>query len=404
MKNIKILFIVWDGPQVNYLQGLFYPIFMELQKDMNIEFHVLQFTWGNPTKIAATESLSKEFGFYYESFEIIRKPHPLIGSFLMVWKGSKIIKNYIKKHHIDMVMPRSTMPAMMINAISDQLGNCQIIFDADGLPLEERIDFSGLSKNSLQYKILKSTETKLLKRAEVVLTRSAKAVSLHMEKIGKELSEKFFVVSNGRDSSVFIPDEDQRNGYRKQLDIAEDEKVFVYCGSLGKQYGVEEMMEVFSSYHQQQPKCKFLVLTGSPDYLTNKIPEAIRALVLVKSVTTQEVPYYLNVADIAFAIRKPTYSMQGIAPIKLGEYMLMGLPCIASKGIGDTEPILVKTPSCFLFDHERPDCIESAVNWALTVMPDPSKIRNFALQHFSLQKSANDYEVAINYLLNKTIQ
>lgn len=33
--------------------------------------------------------------------------------------------------------------------------NLKIIFDADGLPIQERVDYAGLKENSLQYQWLK---------------------------------------------------------------------------------------------------------------------------------------------------------------------------------------------------------------------------------------------------------
>jgi hypothetical protein len=394
----KILFVVWDGPQVNYLEGLFYPIFLQLRKEMDLEFHIMQFTWGDSKKTAVLHEISTSFGFYYTHQEVSRRPNALIGSLLTVGKGALVLKKYIKNNQIEIMMPRSTMPAMMVNLIRNGLGNCKIIFDADGLPLEERVDFAGLQKTSFQYKILKNAETKLLKTASAVLTRSQKAVKIHLGTIGKQFAAKFFVVTNGRDVIAFKPDLSNKLLVRAELHIGTTDKVFVYCGSLGKQYGIEEMMFIFLNYQRLQPLSKFLLLTSSPEYLEEKIPREIARNVIIKTVPSSQVPRYLAAADIAFAIRNPTFSMQGINPIKLGEYLLMDLPCIASKGIGDTEIILQECPDCFLFDHEKTDNIELAVEWALQVETEPNKIRNFALQHFALKKSLEGYRNAINYL------
>jgi glycosyltransferase involved in cell wall biosynthesis len=399
----KLLFIVWDGPQVSYLDGLFFPIFKKIQEYKNIEFHIIQFSWGEQAKKTKLQLLAKDYGFHYTYQQVNRKPNPLPGALISVFLGAQFIKKYIKKNKIQIVMPRSTMPAIMIN-IANKGINANVIFDADGLPLEERVDFSGLKRSSFNYKILKFQETKILKRANAVVTRSTKSINIHLDTIGKHFHHKFFVVSNGRDPDFFTPSEEKRFLYRDQLGIKRDDLVFVYCGSLGPQYGLVEMLEIFSRYHSIEPRSKFLIITGSPSYLSGMIPLEIESQVLVKSLPFEKVPSYLNVADIAFAIRKPSYSMQGIAPIKLGEYMLLGLPCIASKGIGDTEPIIKNAPGSFLFDHDRDDNVEKVLQWILEGKYKSVEIRNFAITHFSLNTSAFDYLKAIDYVLNTKLK
>ncbi len=106
-----------------------------------------------------------------------------------------------------------------------------------GLPLEERVDFSGLSKTSKQYQWLKGEETKLLLKADGILTRSQKAIAIHLKTIGDAYRDNFTVVFNGRNPDFFKTDASQKKAIRKTLGISEDDFVFVYCGSLGPQYG-----------------------------------------------------------------------------------------------------------------------------------------------------------------------
>lgn len=385
----KILFITWDGPQTSYMEGLFLPIFNEINKTEAIVFHVIQFTWADESKISSIKKIADSFGITYSAYPIRRKPTALLGSLLTLFQGKSYLQTYIKKHKIDVVMPRSTMPAVMVNRL--KLKSCKIVFDADGLPLEERVDFSGLSKTSKQYQWLKGEETKLLLKADGILTRSQKAIAIHLKIIGDAYRDKFTVVFNGRNPDFFKTDASQKKAIRKTLGISEDDFVFVYCGSLGPQYGWDEMLAIFKRYHEKKPTAKFLILSGNPEFVTAKIPDAMRNNIVVKSVPFVEVPQYLAAADIAFAIRKPTFSMQGVAPIKLGEYLLMGLPTIASAGIGDTEALLEGVPGTFLFDHSDAHAIEKAVTFAVNLNYDATRIRETGEKYFSLKKSAESY-------------
>jgi len=397
MKSKNLLFITWDGPQTSYMEGLFMPIFHEISKKENVNFHVLQFTWADKKKTDEIKKTAENFGIKYTPFPIFKKPIASIGSFFTLFSSSKKIKKYIVENNIDIVMPRSTFPAYMVSKIRNK--NFKIIFDADGLPIEERVDFSGLKKNSFLYKFLKSTETKMLQNVEAVITRSQKAINIHLKNNGEKYSDKFSVVFNGRDKTLFTADETARETARKELGI-NDEFLFVYAGSLGPQYCLPEMLEIVQKYSENKV-AKFLILTGNTTFAEQNIPKEMLPYIFIKSVKSSEVPFYLNAADVAFAFRQPSFSMQGVAPIKLGEYLLCGLPTIASKGIGDSEEILQDFDECYLFDHTKsldsqlPEIIKFAEK---AIFADKNKISNKACKYFSLEAASESYLKVIQKL------
>lgn len=394
MKNL--LFITYDGPQTSYMEGLFMPIFNEIAKKEKVNFHIIQFTWADENKTTAVKKAAAVYGIKYTAFPVLKKPVASIGSLITLFTSSKKIEKYIHTHQIDTVMPRSTFPAFMVNQIKDK--NFKIIFDADGLPLEERVDFAGLKKESRQYRWLKSIETQMLKKADAVITRSQKSIDIHLKEIGEAYRSKFSVVFNGRNADFFQKNSSSREKSRKQLGLQDGELLFVYCGSLGDQYCWEEMVSLVTTYLKATP-AKFLILTGNTEFALSKISPGQEDFITVKSVPFNEIPFWLNAADVAFALRKPTFSMQGVAPIKLGEYLLMNLPTIASKGIGDTEDILQQFEDCFLFDHaaELSKQQIEMITW-LEKLKNKEAIdtRTEALKYFSLPAAAESYQKVIN--------
>ena len=399
MKNL--LFITWDGPQTSYMEGLFMPIFHEISKLDDIKFHVMQFTWADQQKLNQIKAAAQEYGIHYTSQTIQRKPVATIGSLYTLFSSSHKIAQYIKDNDIDIVMPRSNFPAFMLNKIKTK--DFKIIFDADGLPIEERVDFAGLKKNGWMYNWLKSIETNMLIKADAVITRSQKSIDIHVNNIGEEFRDKFSIVSNGRDIEHFKPNPTQRQLIRESLHLKDSDVLFVSCGSLGPQYGWEEMISIFEGFLKDHPGSHFLILTGNTEFAETNLPTQLKRYCTIKSVPFVEVPNYLSAADIAFAIRQPTYSMQGVAPIKLGEYLLMNLPTIASKGIGDSEEILQDFKNCYLYDHDlslehQKETIE---NW---IKPNAdakiNHIRETALSYFSLEAAAKSYFSAIKTLIN----
>ena len=396
----SILFISWDGPQTSYMEGLFLPIFMEISENSDYCFHVIQFTWANQANINSTKEVASDYGITYTALPIQRKPNSVLGSLVTIFFSLSKLKSYIKKHCIDIVMPRSTMPAIMVNRLKSK--GIKIVFDADGLPIDERVDFAGLNNRGFLYKLLLSQEKKMIRDADVVLTRTNKSITIHNKRLSNtEIdNQKFFVVNNGREESLFAYDANVRTTIRKNLFLSDSDKLFVYCGSLGDQYCVPEMLSIFEGFHLKNPGSKFLILTGSPEYLEDKIPTELKSSVVIKKVPVHEIPQYLSAADVALNLRKPTFSMQGISPIKLGEYLLMGLPTIASIGIGDTEDILYDLPNCYLFDHTSSnDSVMKAVEWLSNIDSSyDENIRQHALRYYSLKNSSQSYINALNYL------
>lgn len=394
----KLLFVTWDGPQTFYMEGLFMPIFAEIKKqNPHWEFHVLQFTWGNEERTAITKQAGQNLGVKYQAIPISRKPLPTIGSFWTLLQGSSKIKKYIQKHQIDVVMPRSTFPAYMVNQLKNM--DCKVIFDADGLPIEERVDFSNLKVDSMMYRFLKSTETKMLKNANAVITRSQKSIDIHLDSIGEQERNKFFVVQNGRNTKDFKLDKEQREVARKELGL-QDELLWVYAGSLGPQYCFSEMLEIVEASRKEKPT-HWLILTGNTEFANQQISEEQKKWITIKSVSADKVPFYLNAGDIALALRKPTFSMQGVAPIKLGEYLLCGLPVIASKGIGDTEEILKNFEECLLYDHTL--ISQNVEEWIKEISKEnrinPMILSEKAKQYFSLEAAAKSYTNVLDQMV-----
>lgn len=163
------------------------------------------------------------------------------------------------------------------------------------------------------------------------------------------------------------------------------------------------MLEIFAN-HLKNKKSKFLILTGNIDFAKQHLPKELQSEIILKSVTSDEVPFYLGAADLAFALRQPSFSMQGVAPIKLGEYLLCGLPVIASKGIGDTETILEQFKECYLYNHENslPEQNTSLLAFAENaIFADRNKIRETAQQFFSLEAAAESYIRVLEKLNNE---
>jgi len=402
----KILFISWDGYQTTYAEGLFMPIFQKVTELSNqqYQFHYLQFSNASKKRTAITKATADKFNIPYQHVFINKynKLSPLshLSAIITLLQSPRIINKILKENHFDAIMPRSIFPAAMMNRMRGV--DTKIIYDADGLAADERVDFKGLKKSNFRYKYSLRTEQSMFEKADHVITRSEKCVDVHQLRIPTLSRDLFTVINNGRDKNFFKPNAENRNQVRKELGVDDDELLLLFSGSLGDQYGWKEMVEIVRHVNKKT-KAKWLVLTVNKEFAQEHLPADLTDRTMIKHVPFNQMANYLNAGDVAFAIRQPSFSMQGVCPIKLGEYLMMGLPTIASKGIGDTEDILNGAPSCFMFDHDLPSSTQDAANWIENLQFTSSKtrdeIREYGVSNFSLEQTAEAYITVLNSVL-----
>lgn len=382
-----------DGPQVSYLESLFLPIFTGLQA-RDVSFDVLQFRWGEKAGEDRTRQACDAAGIGYRAVPVWRWGGAA-GPFLSALLGGRHVRAAARAFGSDIIMPRSLMPAIAVLAA----GGCKLrplLFDADGLAVDERVDVAGLSATGLTYRILRDVEAQTVRHSASVLVRTQRAAEILCHRAGPPVTmNRFHVVTNGRDERVFQPfDADTRATVRRRLNVPGAAPLLVYAGSLGPQYRVDAMRSLFAEVRRLSPDAHLLVLTG----LLERAAEAFHGAsdgVITMRVPPDEVPELLAAADVGLAYRSISFSMQGVAPIKLSEYLLCGLPVIGTAAVGDTSAIVDQ--QLFLDDASG---TPSAARWLLDeVMPNRDGYRDRARaagrEQFSLARSVEDYDRAL---------
>jgi hypothetical protein len=395
MAKKRILFIAWDGPYVTYLESLFLPIFHKLSD--SYEFHIIQFSWASSSRVRSIEQLCHTLNVPYTYLPVYVKPHPLIGKLVTLALAKYKIAAYIKKNRIEVLMPRGIIPAEIVSSAIKRYKSLQVVYDADGLQIEDRVEFANLKEGSLRYKRLKKTESAIIQRADAILTRSWKAIDFLVQQYGEDLRSRFFRVINGRNEQLFSRSVYlQASGLRSKLGIPPEAFVYVYCGTIAPQYALPEMVSLHKKMVAQNSNAYWLVLTANTGVME---PYLSLPNVKVYNVPAKEVPLYLSIANVGLALRKATPSMTGVAPIKIGEYLLMGLPVVASCGIGDSEDILARQPFCCMLPDLSESSIEMAFQWMIHLIKfEPSAIREFGIKNFGLKAAVNSYQLALDSL------
>ena len=375
------LFITWDGPQTSYLEGLFLPIFKGLAEHGH-RIHVLQFTWANAEVVLRTNAICEAAGIPYQSAPVWRKAGSA-GPFASAVSGSTHIRRAISDWNIDTLMPRSLMPALAVLMMGSRRG-LKLVFDADGFAVDERVDFGGLSPESATYRILRAVEARTARVADRVLVRTPRAIDILADR-AKTNRAKFHIVGNGRDTASFLGGWPQRTDREFRL---------CYAGSLGDQYCPGQMIELAQCLRAHIPNLVFRVFTGDRanlDIALDQFGISDRSWIEVSRLPPDDMPAALMQCDLALALRQPAFSTQGVSPIKLGEYMLAGLPVIGTEGVGPVDPLI---EAGVMFPLK--DDVSQVWPWVRDhVISQQMAIRErshaLGLAHFSLKATVDSY-------------
>lgn len=132
------------------------------------------------------------------------------------------------------------------------------------------------------------------------------------------------------------------NSKNLKLDRCGHNRVLIYIGALTKHKGIMEILEVFKTIHSEFPNTK-LVLVGSLkeyksfDNLSEEVMDFIQKnnleedIIITGHINWQEIPRYLETADVALHIYKPLPGLvENEGSSSLFEYMSASVPVIAS--------------------------------------------------------------------------
>jgi glycosyltransferase involved in cell wall biosynthesis len=393
---VRTLFVTWDGPGLAYLESLFLPIFAGLQA-AGYQFDVLQFRWGDAGEREKIARACRELGIGYKAVGVWRGLGP-VGPLLSAMAGGLHVRRAVRHFRSDAIMPRSVLPSLAV--LAGRASRLRpIILDADGLELDERVEFAGLSGRGLAYRLLRDVEAQMVRVASSVLVRTPSAREVLLARAGPGVAaEDIHVVTNGRDERLFHPfDPRGRAETRAGLGIGDDAPLIVYAGSVGYRYNTPRIGDLALAALKLRPDTRLLVLSGSPEAASAELLQGRTELAQITTImraAPSEVARYLAAADVGTAFVRPSFSTRGVAPVKIGEYLLCGLPVIGAAAVGNNAPLVER--GVFFDDGAGQSDLQAAAQWFVAeVLPRReafrAKARGAGVEHLSLERSVADY-------------
>ena len=172
--------------------------------------------------------------------------------------------------------------------------------------------------------------------------------------------------------------------------------VFVYAGSLGTWYMLDEMLAFVEEGVGRFPSGRFVILTRNRDEVTRALERArlARETVTVATASPEAVPGWLARAHVGLAFYKPGWARQATCPTKIGEYLATGLPVIVNGVVGDVESVIGTNRVGVVIPEFSRQAYGQALDDLEKLWADPglsARCREVAETHFALSSGVSQY-------------
>lgn len=223
----------------------------------------------------------------------------------------------------DLVSPIVSVPAIILGKIFDKV----IILDYIDVTLNKVIPDS-ISKY-------------LAKKANILF-----AISYYLLEFAKKECDckKVVYIPNSIDTNHFKIDWKEREKIRGALGIRKDEIVIGYAGAFVYWEGVPILLRAFQDLTEKYSKIKLAIMGKIYVNIDDNIPKLVEEMdlkndvILIPSQPHGEVPKFLSACDVLCCPKIDCEINRAANPVKVVEYLSMGLPavCSAVGGINDT--------------------------------------------------------------------
>lgn len=388
-----VVFVTWDGPQTNYLESLFLPVFVELSA-RGFEFKILQLSWAKSERVSILRKRCQDHHISYVRLPVLRWPRGF-GQALSVFMGALWLRRELREAGRSVVLFRSIMGALVVR-FSGVSSTHDLIYDSDGLPIQERQDFSRLRKGSPIHGILCSVENWALTRSRAVFARSEFGKQFLADRVAElKSTTPVHVISNGRvrQDQDFLPSP-------RETDLDRSRPLSIcYVGSWGEPYDPERILKLARYLRESFDGAEFHIFTRDFSKVASDRAKAGLAEADWISVRWSEAEHLqkdLLGFDIGLALRKTTVSTRATSPMKLGFYLASGIALVGDQ-IGDEVPSLVAKNAMFALEKfPTPELTAWISEFALSDRATRfERCQKLAIEKFSIMKSLDQYEAAL---------
>lgn len=318
---------------------------LNLYKDHGVDFGYLHlfyfdYLWKRSQRNNQINKMRKEITFFKDYSFCFPSRGLFVYLNAMLWH-LKLKETY---KNCDELLLFSRMICGKEISILKKLSPIPLIFyyDARAASAEEN-KYAAVKNNDFSYNKFKTfahiyyTEYKTVSIADRIFSVSNVLKKYFFTNYNTE-PKKVFIYPCLSDASKFYFDEQIRLKTRIELGFNDKNQVYLYAGGVAGDYHIiNNIFEFYNYISNKNPDARFLLLSKDNLAIEEKLKQypILKKTLTYKSVSNNEMINYLNAADFGLLFRDNVLMNNVASPSKFAEYMLSGLPCIISEGVGD---------------------------------------------------------------------
>ena len=312
----------------------------------------------------------------------------------------RVIQNKRREYKIDRVVlqSRSGINHRTFALLKKISGKTRIVFDFRGAAAEEYLNSLGYDsiaavtdeKTVSRYHRRVSHDVEMMRIADLVYCVSGALKSYLLDLPGAgTMTGKISVVPGAADENTFFHDPGLGEKLRRSLGL-EGKKIAVYTGRLKNKYHKKELVFEFAArFIAADPANHFICLTPDMEIANElKVQNGIADGNIMIAFTDDpaEINAFLNAAELGIILRDDVMTNRVSSPTKLAEYLLAGLPVLASDHIGDYSDFIRRHNLGFIVANEIDRLVAAAGRCRFSA---EERSKNSAIARTRFSKQAN---------------
>jgi len=271
---------------------------------------------------------------------------------------------------------------------------------------EYAIDNGMWNKNSIQFKMANYLERKAAQSAKVI---SSGTRFMEQRLINDwNVKARFFKIPTVVDDQKFLHNQEIRDSMRMKLAFDPATRVLFYPGKFGDLYYRGEIALMFKWLWELDNQFHFLIVTPHDDEeIIGLFNDAgvDRSLYTIAHSDYTDIHRYYSVADLAVIAVPPGPSKKYISNIKVGEYLVAGIPYLITEGVSEDYLFAIEKKVGVVVKDFKEHFIKNAypeIDKFLKMKKSELRIRcRMAGLEYRGFKSLNPvFKQAVNYLYN----
>lgn len=408
MNTKRALYVCYFGLREPLVQTQVLPYLRELASD-GWSIHILTFEPDWPTSFPEAEQKSRRETLASEGIQWHARPysksHGVPAKLKDIAGGLIAARRVARQNRVRIIHGRAHV-GTAIASLAAAFSRRKVLFDIRGFNPEEYVDSGHWPAGGLKFNLLKMAERVMLWYASgfVILTHVGRESLFPKATDTPGDAVDLYHLPDGRPVQVIPCCVDPARFQRQQMDLAATHqlkqelgltgttRIIAHVGALGGLYPEDRIIATFAELYRDDPGTGFLILCQNDTSRLRKLYEEAglpAAQLWVGKAAAAEVPRYVALADWGLSLKRESFSQLSCSPTKIPEYLLAGLPVLASQGIGDTDRLLKENNVGVVFNAWDENSIRAAVGEMKSLQRDPelkSRCIQTATAGFSLKQ------------------